>query len=131
MRSQARVVTPAAFAKWAKSGNGGTPGGGSAAGPSGGSQGLTLFSQQGCNSCHTLAAAKSSGTIGPDLDKLATYARRAGQPLQGFIRQSIETPNAYVEKGYPRGVMPDFGKTLSTSQIDALVSFLSASVNKG
>jgi cytochrome c oxidase subunit II len=132
MRSQARVVTPAAFAKWARSGPGQAPAaGGSAAAPPGTQAGLSLFNQQGCNGCHTLTAAKSSGTTGPDLDKLKTYAQSAGQPLAAFVRQSIEHPNAYVEKGYPKGVMPDFGLTLSRAQIDQLVNFLLASVNKG
>jgi cytochrome c oxidase subunit 2 len=133
MRSQARVVTPAAFAKWAKSGGGqAATGGGSAVGPRPGTQaGLALFTQQGCNGCHTLAAAKATGTTGPDLDKLATYAQRAGKPLAAFIHQSIAQPNAYVEKGYPKGVMPDFGLTLSRAQIDQLANFLLASVNKG
>jgi cytochrome c oxidase subunit II len=138
MRSQAKVVTPAAFLKWARSGGGQqAAAGGSAAAPPGGAQaggaqaGLALFNQQGCNACHTLAAAKSSGTTGPDLDKLPTYARTADQPLGAFVRQSIEHPNAYVEKGYPKGVMPDFGLTLSSAQINALVSFLITSVNKG
>jgi cytochrome c oxidase subunit II len=131
MRSQAKVVTPVAFLKWAKSGAQRSTGGSAAAPPSGTQAGLALFSQEGCNSCHTLAAAKSTGTIGPDLDKLPTYARQAGQPLVAFVHQSIVQPNAYIQKGYPRGVMPDFGKTLSTSQVDALVKFLVTSVNKG
>jgi cytochrome c oxidase subunit 2 len=130
MRSQVRVVTPAAFAKWAKSGAS-AAGAGAAAAPPGTQAGLTLFTQQGCNGCHTLAAAKSTGTTGPDLDKLPTYAQRAGKPLAAFVRQSIEQPNAYVEKGYPKGVMPDFGLTLSRAQVDQLVNFLLASVNKG
>jgi cytochrome c oxidase subunit 2 len=132
MRSEARVVTPAAFTKWAKSGGRQAAGGGATAGPPQGSQaGLALFNQQGCNGCHTLTAAKANGTTGPDLDKLQTYAQRAGMPLTAFARQSIAQPNAYVEKGYPKGVMPDFGKTLSASQIHALVTFLVSSVNKG
>jgi cytochrome c oxidase subunit 2 len=133
MRSEARVVTPAAFEKWARTGSGKSSGGAGAASgkPPGSQAGLALFTQQGCNGCHTLAAAKSTGTVGPDLDKLATYAQRAGKPLPAFVRQSIAQPNAYIEKGYPKGVMPDFGLTLSRAQIDQLVNFLLASVNKG
>jgi cytochrome c oxidase subunit 2 len=135
MRSEAKVVTPAAFTQWAKGGSGGTsassPSGGQASGPSNGSgQGLALFGQQGCNGCHTLKAASATGTTGPDLDKLPTYARQAGKSLVAFTKQSILNPNAYVEKGYPRGVMPDFGKTLSSNQVDALVAFLTGSVNR-
>jgi cytochrome c oxidase subunit II len=130
MRSQAKVVTPATFLKWAKGSGQAGGGGGAAAPPSGTQAGLALFNQQGCNGCHTLVAANSSGTTGPDLDKLKTYAQGAGKPLNAFVLESIEQPNAYVEKDYPRGVMPDFGKTLSTSQVDTLVKFLIASVNR-
>jgi cytochrome c oxidase subunit II len=129
MRSESKVVSPAAFVKWAKSGNG-AQSSGQASGPPTGQGGLTLFNQQGCNSCHTLAAASSHGTIGPDLDRLAGYAKTTGTPLEAFVRKSIDQPNAYVQPGYPKGVMPDFGKTLSKTQIDALVGFLVASVNK-
>jgi cytochrome c oxidase subunit II len=134
MRTQAIVMPQKAFASWAKSGRGGgagqgTQGGGNAAPPTG-QEGLVLFRQQGCNGCHTLEAAGANGTTGPDLDRLATYAQTAGKPLNGFIHQSIVAPNAYVEKGYPKGVMPDFGKTLTTAQVGALADFLAASVNK-
>ena len=100
--------------------------------PSGGgganlAAGKAAFVANGCSACHTLTAAGSNGTIGPDLDKLKTYAQKAGMPLDQFIRESIVKPNAYVEKGYPPGVMPqNFGK-LPKSTLDALVAFLAAS----
>src|ERR687886_638148 len=59
--------------------------------------GKSVFDSNGCNSCHTFAPAGSTGTIGPDLDKLADYAKKAKQPLDAFTRQSIVDPNAYVE----------------------------------
>ena len=102
------------------------------AAPSGGgganlAAGKTAFTANGCSACHTLTAAGSNGTIGPDLDKLKSYAQKAGMPLDQFIRESIVKPNAYVEKGYPPGVMPqNFGK-LPKSTLDALVAFLAAS----
>jgi cytochrome c oxidase subunit 2 len=125
MRSQAVVMSAPKFATWAKKGQPSTaPGTPSSTGGSG----AALFSQQGCNSCHTLAAARAHATIGPDLDRLATYARRAGMPLAAFIRESILKPNAYVEKGYPRGVMPqDFGQKLTANQLETLVKFLAPS----
>ena len=48
-----------------------------------------------------------------------------------FIRTSIVDPNAFIEKGYQKNVMPPtFGKTLQPAQIDALVKYLSE-VTKG
>ena len=89
------------------------------------SAGKAVFVNNGCGSCHTLQAAGSKATVGPDLDQLPAEAQRAGKPLEKFIEESIVDPNAYVEKGYPRGVMPaTFGKALSKTQLDALVQYL-------
>jgi cytochrome c oxidase subunit 2 len=117
----------AAFAKWAR---GGGQQGAAPTQPKG-QEGLTLFNQQGCNGCHTLAAAGSHATTGPDLDKLAAEAERAGVPLEKFTEDSITHPNAYIEPGYPKSVMPDFGAKLTNSQVDFLVQFLVASAKKG
>ena len=89
--------------------------------------GKAAFSQNGCGACHTLTAAGTTGTVGPDLDKLKTYASGAGKPLDAFIHESIVDPNAYIEKGYPKGVMPENFKSLPKSTLDALVAFLAAS----
>src|SRR5918911_1655 len=99
-----------------------TTGGGSQAG-GGGANGKALFASNGCVSCHTYKPAGSNASIGPDLDKLSQYAKQAKQPLQQFVRTSIVDPNAYVQPGFPRGVMPTFA-SLTKSQVDALVTFL-------
>jgi cytochrome c oxidase subunit II len=126
MRSQAIVMNPAAFDAWLKqqsqalhSANASVSGG-------------AVFSDNGCGSCHTLAAAGSTGKVGPDLDKLPAEAQQAGKPLQTFVRQSIVDPNAYVAPGYPQNVMPQsFGSSLSQKQLTALVSYLVDSSKKG
>jgi cbb3-type cytochrome c oxidase subunit III len=46
-------------------------------------RGADLFKQK-CGSCHTLAAAGTSGTLGPDLDESFKYSRE-----QGFEEASI------------------------------------------
>jgi cytochrome c551/c552 len=97
--------------------------GGGGGGGGGAANGKALFASNGCVSCHTYKPAGSKATVGPDLDKLATYAKTAKQPLAAFTRESIVNPNAYVQKGYPPNVMPSF-KSLSKTQVDALVSFL-------
>ena len=69
-----------------------------------------------------------SGTVGPDLDTLAADASKAGEPLDAFIKSSIDDPGAYVPSGYADGVMPTtFASTLSASDINDLVAFISAS----
>jgi cytochrome c oxidase subunit 2 len=85
--------------------------------------GKQVFSANGCGSCHTYKPAGSSGTTGPDLDKLPEFAQKAGQPLPEFVRESIENPSAYVEEGYPDGVMPKYDQ-LSDKELADLVAFL-------
>ena len=99
--------------------------------PSGGgadvAAGKNAYDANGCAACHTFAAAGSTGKVGPDLDKLKTYAADANKPPEEFIRESIVEPDAYVEEGYPKGVMPKTYDALPKSTLDALVAFLSAS----
>src|SRR5881275_1788238 len=52
-----------------------TSGGGGGGG--GAANGKALFASNGCVSCHTYKPAGSKAQVGPDLDKLATYAKRA------------------------------------------------------
>jgi cytochrome c551/c552 len=100
-----------------------TGGGGGGGGGGGAANGKSLFASNGCVSCHTYKPAGSKATVGPDLDKLASYAKTAKQPLDTFVRDSIVNPNAYVQKGFPPNVMPNFS-SLSKAQVDALVKFL-------
>lgn len=93
--------------------------------------GATLFASQGCTGCHAFKAANSHGTIGPDLDKLPQYAKAANMgPLAQFIHQSIVSPAAYIEKGYPNQ-MPNFGQTLSDTQVADLVAYLTQNLPSG
>src|SRR5919202_4662581 len=97
-----------------------TSGGGGGGG--GGGNGKALFASNGCNSCHAYKPAGSNAKIGPDLDNLAKYAGQAKQELEGFTRESIVDPKAYVQPGY-QPIMPSFS-SLSKDQVDALVAFL-------
>jgi mono/diheme cytochrome c family protein len=85
--------------------------------------GKQVFASNGCGSCHTFEPAGSTGTTGPDLDELPDLAEKANQPLEEFTRESIENPNAYVEEGFPEGVMPAYDQ-LSEEELNDLVAFL-------
>lgn len=123
MRSTAVVMAPAAFAKWLKGQSK------AVTSTNTGTAGAAIFKDNGCGACHTLTAAGTTGKVGPDLDKLAAEAKQAGQPVQSFAQTSIVDPNAYIQPGYPKNVMPQtFGKALSKQQLDALVSYL---INSG
>jgi cytochrome c oxidase subunit 2 len=133
MRADATVESRAAFTRFLKgltSGANNTAGGQPAGGGGGGgvnTNGKAIFtsSTTSCSACHTLKDAGATGTIGPDLDKVLKGRTPA------FIRTSIVNPNAYIQPGYQKDVMPPtFGKTLQPAQIDALVKYLS-DVTKG
>jgi cytochrome c551/c552 len=88
--------------------------------------GKAVFTSAGCGACHTFKAAASTGTVGPDLDKLqeSATAAKAGS-LPEFAHESIVDPNAYVAPGYAGGIMPgNFGSSLTPKQLDDLVAFL-------
>jgi len=100
-------------------GGGGNGGGGGGAEPQEASGGAQVFQDQACGSCHTLAAADTNGTTGPNLDE-ALPGMSAAE-----LRESIVDPNAKVEEGYSEGIMPgDFGDKLSEQQLTDLVDFL-------
>jgi len=87
-----------------------------------GASGAQLFTSIGCGGCHTLSAAHSTGTTGPDLNEsLAT-----DDDTQG-IEEMIIHPDAEVVEGYPSNVMPQsYGQSLSSSEVHELAEFLVA-----
>ena len=81
-----------------------------------------------CASCHTLEAAGSSGTTGPDLDQ-AIGSKTLKTPAE--IKEAIVDPDKQIAPGYPKGVMPStFGQTIPSAQLDQLVQFLSQCAGK-
>jgi mono/diheme cytochrome c family protein len=82
--------------------------------PEGLEGGLAVFTRMGCGGCHTLAAARSTGPIGPNLDgRLPNHTRES-------LTAAIVTPPA-------GSIMPeDFGRRMSDAELDALVDFLLA-----
>ena len=82
----------------------------------------------GCGSCHTLAAAGTTGTVGPNLGTaIVPDAKKAGMPVKPFIMDSILKPNSFIAPGYGPNVMPQtFGQTLTQTQVQALVNFISS-----
>jgi mono/diheme cytochrome c family protein len=88
--------------------------------------GKAVFAANGCASCHTYGPAGANGKVGPDLDHLADYAKKAGQPLASFTLGAITSPPpTYVPPGFPTNVMPtNFGQTIQPQQLADLVAFL-------
>lgn len=74
--------------------------------------GKAVFTSAGCISCHTLKAANSHGTVGPNLDQLKPpYARIVTQ----------------VENG--GAIMPPFKDKLTTKQIHDVAAFVFSSTH--
>jgi cytochrome c oxidase subunit 2 len=117
MRQTAHVMSDTDFEAWLQK-QGQPPKGGGSGGPGG----AEVFASNGCGGCHTLTAANSTGTIGPNLDTALT-----GQD-PAKIKEDIVDPNAEITKGYGANIMPpNFGQALSPEEIDALVKYLQES----
>jgi mono/diheme cytochrome c family protein len=77
-----------------------------------------------CGSCHTMSAAGTSGTTGPNLDKELT------SDPPSATRESIVDPNKEIVPGYRANVMPpNYGTALTPQQLDAVVNYVYHSTN--
>jgi cytochrome c553 len=74
--------------------------------------GKELFASKGCGTCHTMEAAGSSGTIGPDLDE--------AKPSEDLIADRLING---------KGAMPPFRSQLTDQQIADLVAFVHQSTS--
>lgn len=84
-----------------------------------GGPGAQVFANNVCGSCHTLAAAKSGGAVGPNLDEVLPGMSAA------MIKNSIIDPNADIAEGYPPDVMPqNYSTAIPGGQLDQLVQYL-------
>jgi mono/diheme cytochrome c family protein len=92
--------------------------------PAAGKEIFSTTAQPPCSSCHTLAEANASGTVGPDLDQVLKGKDAA------FIHESIVDPDAEIASGFSAGIMPAvYGDQLDDQQLADLVAFLEQSVN--
>ncbi len=165
MRATVKVVTAAAFRSWLSSQkpnapppvgtpplNAAAPGvptggasptpsassGSSSSGTPSAAVGKTIFTGVGtCGACHTLAAAGTTGTVGPNLTQrlksdcaTAASMKIRGKTLTQCIHTAITNPYAYIPSGFQSGIMPpNFAQRLGSTDIQALVIYL-ASVTK-
>jgi mono/diheme cytochrome c family protein len=73
--------------------------------------GAEVYAQAGCGGCHVLAAANSSGSVGPNLDE-------ASPSFDKVVEQVTEGS----------GLMPSFKDQLSEQQIQDVAAYVSSSV---
>ena len=74
------------------------------------SNGAKVFASAGCGGCHTLEAAGSSGTVGPNLDE--------AQPDPSLVTQRVTNG---------QGAMPSFADSLSEQEIADVAAYVSES----
>jgi mono/diheme cytochrome c family protein len=74
--------------------------------------GESVFAANGCGTCHTLEAAGSSGSVGPNLDE---------------SKPDFELAVDRVANG--QGAMPPFGESLSEQQIKDVAAYVVASTS--
>ena len=79
----------------------------------GAEEGKEVFAAAGCGSCHTLADAGASGTIGPNLDE--------SQPSKDLAVERVTNG---------QGVMPPFRDQLTEAQIDAVAEYVSTAAGR-
>jgi mono/diheme cytochrome c family protein len=82
-------------------------------GKGGKADGKAIFASAGCTTCHTLAAAGATGTVGPNLDQ---------------AKPSVDLVIQRVTNG--KGVMPSFKGQLTAAEIRAVAEFVSSSTRK-
>ena len=61
----------------------------------------------------------------PGIDGEEVRAETMVPDVKEYISESIDNPDAYIAKGYSKGVMPTtFGQSLSSTQLNDLVAFI-------
>jgi len=80
-----------------------------------GTDGAAIFKGAGCAGCHTLAAAGSTGTVGPNLDQLGSKLTLA------IVAKQVTNGGA---------VMPAFKGKLTAAQIQAVAKYVSSVAGK-
>jgi mono/diheme cytochrome c family protein len=90
-----------------------------------GPPGAQVFADNGCGGCHTLEAAGTGGTLGPDLDD-ALPGMRASE-----IEESIVDPSARIAQGFTDAMPKEYGTTIPTDDLAALVKYLTQCAGNG
>ncbi len=119
MRNKAIAMAPGDFDAWVAGQRAPAP-----APPPGSpaEQGLTVYNQRGCGSCHTIAGL-SEGIIGPDLTHFATRTTFAGSMLDNNdanLRRWLSDPQG-VKPGNQM-IIP--GGRLSPDEVTSLIAYL-------
>jgi cytochrome c oxidase subunit II len=113
------VMSPEEYEKWEKSEEK------QVAGVSGAERGKQLYTQRGCNACHSLDGSR---VVGPTWKGLwgKEEVMQDGQKItvdENYVRESILEPQAKIVNGFPP-VMPSFKGVVSDEDISAIIAYM-------
>ena len=117
--AQSLIPTPAPMTESSNAADASTGSGDAAAGEA-------VFSGTlGCVGCHTMEDLPGAvGVLGPNLSQIGTVAgTRSALSAEDYIKESIDTPTAYVVEGYAP-VMPELRSSMSDEEYEDLVAYL-------
>ena len=78
-----------------------------------------MFEDEGCESCHSIAATGAEGKLGPRLDAIDDDA--------DDVAEAIVEPREDIVDGFPEKLMPDdYGQELSDREVADLAAFVAA-----
>lgn len=89
-------------------------------------RGELLFTQQGCFACHSVDGTTGSG---PTVQGLALSERTftdgtSATADENYLRESIINPAALIVEGFAPVMPGQYGATLTTEEIDALIAYI-------
>ncbi|MFT3697544.1 MAG: c-type cytochrome [Kofleriaceae bacterium] len=88
--------------------------------------GKVMYQKKGCVACHTI---DGSPRIGPSWKGIwgTKVKGAAGDERtidETYVKESINTPQAFTVAGFPAGVMPTFDGQLRDVELDSIVAFI-------
>lgn len=116
------VMAPEEYKKWEKSEGEQKE---NVAGVPPAERGKQLYTQRGCNACHSIDGTR---IVGPTWKGLweKEEVMQDGQKVavdENYVRESILEPNAKIVNGYPP-VMPSFKGVVSDEEISAIIAYM-------
>jgi cytochrome c peroxidase len=101
---------------------------------------VAAFTKAGCAGCHTIPGIPDAvGTVGPELSNIGGDAatRKSGLDAEGYIRESILDPAAFIAPECPNGpcpanvMLPNFSDRLTAEEIELIVAYLLTLAGEG
>jgi cytochrome c oxidase subunit II len=87
--------------------------------------GAKLYTQKGCNSCHSVdGSAKTGPTFKGSWGKKRNTNQGEVTMDEGYVRESVMSPNAKTVSGFPAGTMPSFEGQLKERDVEAIIAYL-------